>query len=147
MCPASTVREVKSLVILMLASMLCPNSKGRDHTAVVNTDVGIWKLCEDRALNMVRRINKWPLRVIMSLVLIQPFKVITKKSSDVGGATRNVSSPGNHLTTMVASGVTMARAGIINHDHLLIIFYNQHSFAHSLMCLLSSPCRLAGVKE
>lgn len=83
----------------------------------------------------------------MSLVLIQPFKVITKKSSDVGGATRNVSSPGNHLTTMDASGVTMARAGIINYGHLLIIFYNQYPFSHSLMCLLSSPCRLAGVKE
>ncbi|THX35396.1 hypothetical protein D6D12_00308 [Aureobasidium pullulans] len=41
MCPASTVREVKSLVILMLASMLCRNPKGRDHTAVVNADVGI----------------------------------------------------------------------------------------------------------
>ena len=96
---------------------------------------------------MVRRINKWPLRVIMSLVLIQSFKVITKKSSDVGGATRNVSSPGIHLTTMDASGVTMARAGIIDHDHLLIIIYNQHPFSHSLMCLLSSPCTSAGVKE
>lgn len=62
MCPASTVREVKSLVILMLASMLCRNPKGRDHTAVVNADVGIQKLCEDRALNMVRRINKWPFK-------------------------------------------------------------------------------------